>query len=482
VRRAESRVSPFVAGLISLGLMAVATYFIFAKAIPFQHHYTLRAVVSNSNLLQPRSPVRVAGVDVGQVERIGRWRNSNLAVVTMRIDDRARPVHRDAELKIRPRLFLEGNFYVDLKPGTAASPELPDGGLIPLGQTARPVQLDEVLTSLQSDVRASLAKTIRGVSDALDSAAAGQPTGAEALNRTLRTSPQSLRDSAIVGDALTGPHGRELSQAIRGFARASKALADNEQDVTALVSDFNTTLAALASRAPALKEAVALLGPTSSNARRGFAALAAALPPTRKFARDLSPGLREIPATITAADPWLAQAKPLLGPAEGGGLLADLRPASHGLGALATGTRRFLPAIDEFNRCITGVILPSGNLKVDDGPLSAGVESYKELWYSMVGMASEGAGFDGNGTFLRLTAAPGEHLIESGKTNFAGQPYFTTVAYPPLRTRPAFTGKLPPLRRDVPCFKNPVPDVNGPGSTGPADGSVPNSSFAESTR
>jgi hypothetical protein len=34
-----------------------------------------------------------------------------------------------------------------------------------------------------------------------------------------------------------------------------------------------------------------------------------------------------------------------------------------------------------------------------------------------------------------------------------------------------FTAKLPPLRRDVKCFTQPVPDVNGAGSTGPADGS-----------
>jgi hypothetical protein len=48
---------------------------------------------------------------------------------------------------------------------------------------------------------------------------------------------------------------------------------------------------------------------------------------------------------------------------------------------------------------------------------------------------------------------------------------FGRVTTPPLRTRPAFPGAPPPLRRDVPCHRNPVPDVNGPSSIGPPDGS-----------
>src|SRR3954454_20931398 len=143
----EPRVSPLQAGLIAIVLIAVGTYFAFAKAIPFEHHYQVRFVVQNANLLQPRSVVRIAGIDVGQVDKVERYRHTNMAIVTMRIADRGRPVHSDATIKNRPRLFLEGNFYVDLKPGTGRAPELPDGGIIPVTQTARPVQLDQLLTS-----------------------------------------------------------------------------------------------------------------------------------------------------------------------------------------------------------------------------------------------------------------------------------------------------------------------------------------------
>ena len=74
----------------------------------------------------------------------------------MELKDSALPIHEDATAKIRPRIFLEGNFFVDLKPGTPGAPVLKSGDTIKITQTATPVQLDEVLTSLQSDSREDL--------------------------------------------------------------------------------------------------------------------------------------------------------------------------------------------------------------------------------------------------------------------------------------------------------------------------------------
>ena len=470
----EPRVSAFTAGLIALALLAVATYFIFAQAIPFQHHYQVRAVMPSSNLLQERSVVRIAGVDVGQVDKVERYKDTRLALVTMRIEDHGRPVHRDATIKIRPRLFLEGNFYVDLKPGTARAPEIPDGGMIPVAQTARPVQLDEILNGLPAPTRASLRASLRGLADAFDKRGPnGEPTGAEALNRTLRTSTRSFRDSAVVGQALVGPTGRELSRAIAGFARATRAIAQNEDVAAALIRDLNATMGALAAHAPALERTVEALGPAAVSARAGFESLNRALGPTRRFARDLVPGVKATPAVIDASRPWIEQTVPLLGDDELGGWLRDFRDVAPDLARLASTTQDFLPKIHDFNRCITDVFLPSGMIEIDDGPLSTGVENYKELWYGMVGQAGEGAGFDGNGSFLRLAAAPGDQMIETGKTNWGKQSYFATLARKPRRTSPAYTSKLPPLRRDVKCFTQPVPDVNGAGASGPADGSSP---------
>ena len=74
----------------------------------------------------------------------------------MEIKDKGLPIHEDAELKIRPRIFLEGNFFVDLQPARRRA-ELDDGERpIPTTQTAAPVQFGDLLAALQSDTRADL--------------------------------------------------------------------------------------------------------------------------------------------------------------------------------------------------------------------------------------------------------------------------------------------------------------------------------------
>ncbi|WCB94066.1 hypothetical protein DSM104299_02794 [Baekduia alba] len=475
---------PLRAGLLTIFLLAVIAYFGFTKAVPFRHHFEIQAVVKTSNLLRPKSPVRIAGVNIGEVVKVGRYKHTDLSVVTLRIDDNGQPIHRDATLKIRPRLFLEGNFYVDLRPGTPSTGKLDDRGMIPISQTSTPVQLDQVLTALQSDTRASLQVAVKGLGTALD----GQPTaaddadqnpavrgltGAQALNKTLSTSPQSLRETAEIGGALLGPHPHDLSKTIHGLTRAMTALADHQTDLSDLVVDFNTTMQTTAAHSADLTASVRELGPTAQHASQAFRLLDTSLPATRRFARELAGSLPALPATIAAAGPWLTQSRKLLGDDELGGLLDRLSPATANLAALGHATREWLPKIDEFNRCVTGVILPMGNLKVDDGPLSAITENYKEFWHAMVGQAAEGQGFDGNGNYLRLQASRGPTSIVTGKTNYSDFPFVGQPTLPPLRTRPAYGNKLPVMTRSVPCSKSPVPDVNNAAATGPADGSNP---------
>ncbi len=59
--------------------------------------------------------MRIAGVNVGEVTRIEP--TGDAAKVTFTVDDDGLPLHADAEVTIRPRLFLEGNFFLDLQPG-----------------------------------------------------------------------------------------------------------------------------------------------------------------------------------------------------------------------------------------------------------------------------------------------------------------------------------------------------------------------------
>jgi phospholipid/cholesterol/gamma-HCH transport system substrate-binding protein len=486
VRWADRGIGPVKVSLLALAVLAIGTYFIFTKQLPFTQHYTVKAILPNSNLLVPGSPVRIGGVDVGKVTAVGRYRHTELSQVTMQIDSGPKPIHADATLRVRPRLFLEGNFYVDLTTGTPTAPALSSGGTIPVGHTFDPVQLDQVLDTFPQDNRHRLQQALTGFGEALDAAPSAADdarqdpavrglTGAQAINRTLDSSAASLRDSAIVSGALTGPTGHELSRTVAGLARATTGLARAGTQLTAFVSEFDQTMRATAAQEQSLRRTIALLGPTAQNANTAFGALDAALPATERFARDISKGIPQVPATIVAADPWLAQAKPLLSGSELGGLLKELAPASSELAQLTHAQRQFLPQIDAFDRCITDVFLPTGNVVVGDGSLSSGVPNYQEFFYAMAGQAAEGQGADGNGNFLRIGAAGGPYTIETGQTNFYGAlgTKFAQADLPPLRTRPAYPNSVPTLQRKAPCYTQPVPSVNGAASVGPADGSRP---------
>jgi phospholipid/cholesterol/gamma-HCH transport system substrate-binding protein len=473
--------SPIRAGLLALFLAAVVTYFGFTKAIPLRHHFEIQAVVTNSNLLRPRSPVRIAGVNVGEVVKTARYKKTNLSVLTLRINDDGQPIHRDATVKVRPRLFLEGNFYVDLKPGTPQTGKLDDRGLIPVSQTSVPTQLDQVLTALQTDSRDSLQETLQGLGDAFNAKptaaedAAQDPavrgmSGGQALNEALKTSPRSLKQGSQVFGALLGPHPHDLSKTVKGLTKAFTALADEQDDLGDFVEDFNKTMAMTAAHSAQLRAVVQDLGPTVRHASDAFTTLNASMPALRGYAHELAVSLHEVPSTVAAAKPWLAQSKALLGDDELGGLLDELQPATANLAQLGHATREWLPSIDLVNRCATDVLIPTGNLKVEDGALSTGMENYKEFFHSLVGQASEGAGFDGNGGFLRLQASGGASTIRTGKSNYTGQAYIGKPTLEPLMTRPAYGNQLPPYDRSVACKDNPVPTINDAASKGPADG------------
>ena len=53
--------------------------------------------------------------------------------VAFTVDSSGLPIHRDATIRVRDRLFLEGGYYLELDPGSPSAPTLHDGDLIRIG-------------------------------------------------------------------------------------------------------------------------------------------------------------------------------------------------------------------------------------------------------------------------------------------------------------------------------------------------------------
>ena len=117
--------TPLKAGLLAAIVILVFSFFWFSRFNPFADPYEFTATFQSANNLQPKSPVRVAGVDVGRVTKVEPLPGgTGAAKVTMQMQKKGLPIHKDAQLKIRPRIFLEGNFFVDLQSGTPSSPSI----------------------------------------------------------------------------------------------------------------------------------------------------------------------------------------------------------------------------------------------------------------------------------------------------------------------------------------------------------------------
>ncbi len=473
-------------GLILVALVVAGSYLAVTKELPFMRHYEVNAVFENAANIRKDSPVRIAGVNVGKV--VSTKSVGNATEVTFTVDEEGRPVRADSTVKIRPRIFLEGNFFLDLQPGTPGSPELDDGGVIPISQTATAVQLDEILTSLQAPSRENLRILLEGYGTALNHVpTAAEDVGqdpsvqgksaAQAINGAFKYGGPAGRDTAVVNEALLGTEPHDLSGLLAAGDQTFRALISQETELQGLITNFNTTAGAFASEAKNLNAAIRELGPTVTQARPALLALNNTFPDLRAFARGIEPGVAELPATIDAATPWLAQARPLLGDKELKPIAKQLRIAAPGLATTAHTGQNLFNQLEQTSRCAGQVLLPTGDVPIEDAipANSTGSPNYKEFFYATVGFSGESQNFDGNGPYLRFQSGGGPDLVHSSNPNggFQNDQLFGNaigVPYgPPQGSQPSLQFGRPTYRTDVPCSANDIPDLNGPiAAPGPA--------------
>jgi phospholipid/cholesterol/gamma-HCH transport system substrate-binding protein len=479
------RTNPLRFGIVLLVILAIAVYFGFTKHIPFKHGFRLKAVFATAVNIHAKSPVRIAGVNVGKVSSIERQGDTGL--VSMEIESRGLPIHSDATLKIRPRIFLEGNWFVELQPGSPSAKTLSSGATIPVTQTSDPVQIDQVLDALNTDTRANLQNFLAGYGDGLTR----KPTAADnaeqdpdvrglnaaqALNKAYQRAPSALRGSAIINQALAGTEEHDLSKLVASIGKVTAALNVHEQQLSEWIPNFDAFFHSFAAQSSSLSAAVARLPGALHSTNHALASLDAAFPSVRSFALDIIPGVRQTPATVSAALPWIEQVQASLAPSEIGGVAKALVAASPSLSRLFDEQPAFFQQQGLFSKCLTKVFYPAGNTKLQDGTSTSGVEDYKEFWYAMTGLAGVGQSFDGNGTMTHFLIGSGGKSVLSSPTSIQGTHLqglrlLAHASLTPQGTRPAFPAEEPPYKPLVPCYTQSLPEFNGPLASGPADGS-----------
>jgi virulence factor Mce-like protein len=465
--------SRFKAGMIAIVAILVFTYLGFTKfANPFSKHYSVKVMFANANGLKPNSFVRIAGINVGtvtDVEPAPGCKSSggptcSEAEITMQISNNGLPIHTDATFAIRPRTFLEGNFFIDLNPGTPSAPVAKTGHLFPATQGVEPVQLDQVLGSLQGDTRHNLQVLLEEYGLAVKRAG-------PSYNASIQYWKPAYEYSSIVSHDFLGIQPHDLSNYIAQMGTVSGALDSHPQDLESLITDFNTTANAFARESSALQQTVAELPQALAAATPAFNALNAAFPSLNALARALVPGVRSTGPAIDASLPFINQLRLLVQPAELRGLTADLSVTIPKLAKLTNVTIPLMKnGVRPASSCVSNIVIPWSHLSINDPAFNATNgfpprPAYVEAVDFLPGLAGESRTFDANGPYIKVLGNGGT-LTYSLQPGLLGQALSKIINVVPV---PPPGEKRPPYEPNVPCeTQAPITNLQATPGLGPS--------------
>jgi phospholipid/cholesterol/gamma-HCH transport system substrate-binding protein len=469
----KRKFSPFLAGAIGIVAIVAFSYGAYTKfANPFASPYTIHAMFQSANGLKQDSQVRIAGINVGKVESVAPVKGCKLAAatpggqctaadVTLALSGNGLPIHKDATFWIRPRIFLEGNFFVDLHPGSPSAPVAPDGFTFAVQQGKQPVQFDQLLTSLQQDTRANL-QTL------LQQFGVGVKRGGPTYNQSIQYWTPAYKYGSEVNHATLGTQPHDLSNFIDKGGQVNGAFAAHPQNLENLITDFNTTANAFARENVALSSAINELPRTLAVANPALNAVNNAFPPVREFARDLVPGANSTAPMIDASLPFFNQLRLLVQPSELGGLTNDLSSTVPSLAKLDQQTIPFMNnQVRPASSCQVNVILPWTKLTINDPNFNSSNgfpphPVYVEGVDFLPGLAGESRNIDANGPFVRVLGNGGS-LTYSLQPGMFGQSLTKIAGTQPVMPAEHTSGdgaqvpvSRPPLKPNVPCETQPA--------------------------
>jgi phospholipid/cholesterol/gamma-HCH transport system substrate-binding protein len=325
-RQIRKQMRVFVAIIFLLvGALAVASFllsqerFYLPAWVPLigTDFYVVKAELPTAQAVVPGQgqSVNIAGVKIGEVGDV-KLENGR-AVVTMQIQDKYKPIYRDADVLMRPKTGLK-DMYLALDPGTKQAGAMPEGGRVKVQNTLPDVNADEILAQLDTDTRAYLEILLSAGGTAFDDHATGadarfQQTAEQDLRETLKRFEPTAKYGAQIGNQLIARR-HNIKRVVHNFQLISTALARRDDQLAGFVDSSNKNFEALASEESSLRAALrefpgtlsqttttlakteklaGQLGPALSRLRPFARELAPALQRTRPFLRDTTPIIRD---------------------------------------------------------------------------------------------------------------------------------------------------------------------------------------------
>lgn len=289
---------------------------------PWHDSFEFSAEFDKAPAVRPESlqEVRIAGVQVGRISA-AEPTDEGRAKVSFRIDGE-HEVYQNARIVLRTKSPLNV-MYATLDPGGPPAAPLEEGATIPITQTDRAIQSNEILDRLDTKARFGLTSLL----NELDVAMASAPVN---LGTSLTSTVGAMESFQPVLDELETRRAN-LRRLVTAFAGISQAIGDDDERLAVMTDATHRALRAVASRDTQLAAALAELPGFTGKLRDSMGSvdrLSGELDPTlrelTKASDELPDAIEDLTGTVGAIREFVDGAAPVVDRA--GPIVRDLRP------------------------------------------------------------------------------------------------------------------------------------------------------------
>jgi virulence factor Mce-like protein len=282
---------------VPLGIALAVVIAIWAIGTRSQPHH-VRAEFAAAVDLYTGLDVSVDGLDAGRIDSV-QYQDGH-AIVDMGIDNGYWPVHRGTRAAIRYGTTI-GNAtrYIDLTPGPSSAPVIPEGGLIPLADTATPTEFDQIFNIFDAAARSNLQQTLRETGSELG-------TRGPELNADIKSTPAALEAVGGLAQQMAADQ-PALAGLVENGARVTATLATRQGQIADLMTVANATFHTFASNTAAVSSSLDRLPATLGDTRGTLAQLDGSIEHLNRFVAALRPGAAQLKPLAITLRPALRQ-------------------------------------------------------------------------------------------------------------------------------------------------------------------------------
>ena len=309
--------------------------------------------------------VRASGLPVGTVRDVEVDEQRGRALATIELESRYAPLAGDSRAILRRKTLL-GETFVEIAPGSASAPKLPDGGRLDDSRVAGTVELDEIFQTYDPNTRRAFKIWQRELGTALGNRG-------ESLNNALGQLPEFAENGADLLGVLD-EHESALRGLVRDTGEVYSALSQDERQLRRLITGSHGVFRQTAAEREDLATAFQIFPTFLFESKATLERLESFSANTRPLVRDLRPVMRELRPTVRSVR----------------AIAPDLKRFFRNFDQQITASRRGLPALRETLDETRPLLASLGPFLSEFNPIFQWLEVNQHLVSDFLGYAASG--------------------------------------------------------------------------------------------